>query len=269
MFSFAASGVGSGSSGSAESGSGYSETNEETTAPCGENVCINTVGSFQCQCPEGFININNECVLDSSCTVCSSDKHCMKENDSTACKCRAGYKTTGEDCEDINECEVYNIHCDDDFVCRNDMGTYSCVHPNSCDTLHECNSGYGCVDGMCQDIDECEDSSSVCPADTHCSNTEGGYNCNQCDPGYKKAGENCVDVDECVEGKHNCHAKAKCINKEGSFKCACLKGYTGDGNVCLIKEERKQEERSASSGLKAYGVVIASVFFAYIYHYVN
>lgn len=36
------------------------EENPEYIGPCGENtVCFNTIGSFYCQCQEGFISSTN------------------------------------------------------------------------------------------------------------------------------------------------------------------------------------------------------------------
>ena len=50
----------------------------------------------------------------------------------------------------------------------------------------------------------------------------------------------CADVDECQSPETNqCDPNALCTNTEGFYVCRCLKGYTGDGQICTGKKRRK------------------------------
>ncbi|KAK3198538.1 hypothetical protein Dsin_021953 [Dipteronia sinensis] len=62
-----------------------------------------------------------------------------------------------------------------------------------------------------------------------------GYLC-KCKDGYQGnpyISNDCKDIDECKLGNVTCHDQASCVNTEGNFTCECLKGYKGDGKVCI------------------------------------
>ena len=46
---------------------------------------------------------------------------------------------------------------------------------------------------LCVDIDECDDESTTCPVNSHCSNILGGYEC-ICDDGYFVNGSDCCKL---------------------------------------------------------------------------
>lgn len=41
------------------------------------------------------------------------------------------------------------------------------------------------------------------------------------------------DIDECANDDNDCDTNALCTNTEGSYICRCLKGYEGDGRICV------------------------------------
>jgi hypothetical protein len=47
-----------------------------------------------------------------------------------------------------------------------------------------------------------------------------------------------TDINECELSRDNCSSKAECFNNEGSFTCKCLKGYRGDGVLCIGKNNQ-------------------------------
>ncbi|KAK4490209.1 hypothetical protein RD792_000867 [Penstemon davidsonii] len=109
--------------------------------------------------------------------------------------------------------------CGDNSFCKDsDKGmrvdTYVC----------QCSPGYqGNPYLGCQDVDECQDSSTHnCDKMSKCVNTDGGYNCS-CPKGYQgdgqRDGNGCTDIDECLDSKLN-DCKGECINKLGSYSCS-------------------------------------------------
>lgn len=100
---------------------------------CAGGVCINTDGSFRCECPIGY-------VLDSTETICIDQNECiLKPNiclngtcnnleGGFECLCNEGYTPGVEQtCEDVNECiEMVNTCA---FRCHNTPGSFKCICP--------------------------------------------------------------------------------------------------------------------------------------------
>ncbi|KAH8849537.1 Neurogenic locus notch likerotein 1 [Schistosoma japonicum] len=189
-----------------------------TGPECGEDIdecklgthncsqkCVNTYGSFNCECFEGYEaqNINGMHLV---CTPKCSEKCISNKGRCGAngkCICRRGF--TGSDCsEDINECEIEPKLCVQG--CVNTFGSYYCTCYKG---YHQDHKGH-CLPNKCSP--ECVDGQGECTHNGSCF----------CHPGFR--GSSCeTDVDECEEGKHNC--QQECINTPGSFKCSCHSGY--------------------------------------------
>ncbi|KAB5523744.1 hypothetical protein PHYPO_G00155980 [Pangasianodon hypophthalmus] len=192
-------------SGAGSCGYGYLESqgqcvdeDECEDNPCGEySVCFNTVGSYYCQCENGFTS---------------------RTTNFTA--------TTGQ-CEDINECTVKNVSpCPENAVCNNTIGSYLCVClPGFQDK--KVGSTYTCAD-----IDECVSVHTVCGPHGVCRNTLGLFTCS-CPAGFRNQGNShtpCEDIDECDGEEHVCGEVGICSNSEGSYSCQCKPGYSNYGN---------------------------------------
>ena len=82
--------------------------------PCDENAtCQNTLGSYNCQCNDGFDGDGFSCVDVSECTILDSRQHqfskfatCSNALGSYTCKCSYGFKGDGYNCDYIDECEL-------------------------------------------------------------------------------------------------------------------------------------------------------------------
>ncbi|CAC5372080.1 Neurogenic locus protein delta,Delta-like protein 1,Protein eyes shut homolog,Fibropellin-3,Delta-like protein A,Protocadherin Fat 1,Slit homolog 1 protein,Neurogenic locus Notch protein,Neurogenic locus notch homolog protein 3,Protein eyes shut,Protein jagged-1,Neurogenic locus notch homolog protein 4,Sushi, von Willebrand factor type A, EGF and pentraxin domain-containing protein 1,Fibropellin-1,Neurogenic locus notch homolog protein 2,Protein crumbs,Neurogenic locus notch homolog protein 1,Delta-like pr len=192
-------------------------------SPCANGAtCINSAGSFSCQCPTGWsgplctIDIN-ECVS----FPCHNGGTCNNIPGSYTCNCLPGY--TGKNCiTDINEC--LEVNCLNSGSCINTAGSFQCL------------CGLGWKGDFCEiDIDECLQ--NVCMNDATCVNKPGGYEC-VCPPGF--SGTSCTfDVNECNEFIGICQNGGQCVNTIGSYRCQCPQGWQGtnctlDIDECLI-----------------------------------
>ncbi|XP_068697609.1 mucin-like protein [Montipora foliosa] len=199
------------------------ECNEERAC---NQVCINTPGSFVCDCLNGY-------------TLHSDGKTC---NDLNECEGRNECK---QECK--NEPGTYNCSCDSQYFKRDPSDWRNCLALNPCSSDNRCE--HVCFQGAdnlqkcacfakyelnddgetCRDIDECAAGTDRC--DQICSNTPGGYNC-LCQNGFKLRRDalNCQDINECIdEDLFSCTDEFhKCVNTRGSYKCEC------DNNLYFI-----------------------------------
>lgn len=89
---------------------------------------------------------------------------------------------------DVDECA--DNPCLMDHHCRNTLGSFECVR--------QCSDGLRLSDDgndQCVDVDECSESSDVCPAGHQCTNFMGGYRCD-CPQGFELNAESqqCQDI---------------------------------------------------------------------------
>ncbi|XP_018328225.1 fibrillin-2 isoform X2 [Agrilus planipennis] len=186
---------------------------------CDGGDCVNTDGSFRCECPAGY-------VLDSSGRKCVDDNECFKNpyvcGNGTCtnivggfeCACNEGFAPGSmQVCEDINECLEYGNQCA--FRCHNVPGSFRCT----------CPYGYTISpDGRhCQDVDECLTPANNCKF--QCKNLIGSFMC-ICPAGYSQVGmtDDCEDIDECAENPSLC-LHGRCVNLQGSYRCECHNGF--------------------------------------------
>eukprot|EP00062_Callorhinchus_milii_P010308 gi/632955011/ref/XP_007893261.1/ PREDICTED: matrilin-2 [Callorhinchus milii] len=95
-----------------------------------EHICINTVGSYICQCKEGYV-LNNDkktCRRIDSCALGNHgcEHRCINTETSFICQCHDGYTLNpdGKSCERINLCALGNHGCEHD--CENTEDSYVC-----------------------------------------------------------------------------------------------------------------------------------------------
>ncbi|EDV27739.1 uncharacterized protein TRIADDRAFT_53736 [Trichoplax adhaerens] len=232
-------------------------------------TCINSIGSYTCQCNIGFKIATNqrdcedidECVQSEPChQICNNEYghyRCacnpgfeLDDNNSTCLpliSCDPGLSNCTQICAVINDSAICscnkgyhlaedNTTCDDHNECANPS---ICAHlcTNTIGSyLCSCKNGYQLSsDGRnCQDIDECEtENSTLCHENSLCTNLPGSYFC-ECDEGFKLSGKLCEDIDECSTSNLNeCDRNANCINMEGTYNCICKEGFNGNGIECM------------------------------------
>ncbi|XP_072123168.1 EGF-containing fibulin-like extracellular matrix protein 1 isoform X2 [Mobula birostris] len=155
---------------------------------CGpELICINTRGSYSCRCKQGYHKRGDQCLDIDECNVATYCHHgCVNTPGSYYCQCNIGFQLASNNrtCRDVDECAYSSYMCQ--YQCVNEPGKFSCI----------CPKGYKLLGTrMCQDINECE-TGNVCEEQEKCWNYNGGYRCypqNPCHEPYTQMAENrCV-----------------------------------------------------------------------------
>ncbi|XP_059170016.1 mucin-4-like [Physella acuta] len=197
--------------------------------------CINTPGSYICQCKAGYYNVNGSCT---ACVTGTYGKECLNQclcdpSHSTCdkatgnCTCESGWNgthcdTDADECTIPNNCTAANIS---HWLCFNTPGSYKC----------DCDKGFESKNGTCVDQDECA-ASSTNECDQNCTNTDGSYTCT-CGSGYTLDADkhSCKDVDECVSSP----CQQVCENSLGSYSCSCKDGFylDTDNKTCYESGE--------------------------------
>ncbi|XP_065195026.1 uncharacterized protein LOC135826339 [Sycon ciliatum] len=239
-------------------------------------ICNDTIGSYECQCPTGFTRGGNgECENVNECfeglSVCPVEEVCNDTIGSYTCQCPVGFteKANGE-CENVNECSQAVPACSAQAVCTDTRGSYLC----------HCPAGYTGNGIVCTNVNECSDSpcgicrapdKDNCTACATCLDTSGSYLC-QCPMLYSWTGSGCsLAVDACSYGLHQCSVNSTCSPMNGSsgspvntaeqcYSCSCLEGYTGNGSHCSpVNVFRKSEGNAATVGLSWWLVLIVAL----------
>ncbi|XP_074631939.1 nidogen-like isoform X3 [Acropora palmata] len=183
--------------------------------------CINTLGSYECLCKEGFMEVNRKCVSDDMCMGVECDPNALCDP-IRGCLCKPGYQGNGRACVDDDECDPSRSPCDLNATCTNTDGSYNC----------HCSAGFTGDGSRCQRVDEtCN--GAVCDAQAECIQPyDQPWQC-ECHKGWQGNGQTCSDVDECEPFKSLCHPlRADCMNTAGSYECRCKPGFQGDGINC-------------------------------------
>ncbi|NWU86044.1 FBN2 protein, partial [Onychorhynchus coronatus] len=203
----------------------------ESPGICSNGHCINTDGSFRCECPMGY-NLDFtgvHCIDTDECSVgnpCGNGT-CTNVVGSFECSCHEGFEPGPMmNCEDINECAQNPLLCA--FRCVNTYGFYECT----------CPVGYELREDrkMCKDLDECAEGLHDCESrGMICKNLIGTFMC-ICPPGMTQRPdrEGCTDENECRTKPGVCE-NGRCVNVVGSYRCECNEGFLSSpsGIECL------------------------------------
>ncbi|XP_060068909.1 fibrillin-2-like [Ylistrum balloti] len=236
----------------------------------GGGECVNTPGSFTCNCPPGLsldstgrtcIDMREStCYLGFSRGICTKPLSGLYLKADCCCSLGRGWGTVCAACpardsveyqalctngggrpKDINECMLYPGICSNG-MCQNTFGSFVCT----------CNQGFA-LDNTgfnCTDIDECRISFGVCGNGT-CQNTPGMFRC-VCNKGFKgiMMDQMCVDIDECDEQPGLCRG-GSCVNTVGGYFCECPDGHvlSPDGQSCTDVDECSESQSICNNGI--------------------
>ncbi|GMT32556.1 hypothetical protein PFISCL1PPCAC_23853, partial [Pristionchus fissidentatus] len=219
--------------------------------------CIDSDGSYSCDCPRGMIDDkSHKCIPDTpQCTreqSCDGDPnaYCASVNGLFYCQCKSGFEgeaTPTSRCQAIDFCAraLANSPNKNGSVCRMNEKCINTPSRFSC----ECMEGYEAKakGEACLDRDECSTGFAECPVTYRCQNTPGSYQC-VCPIGYRmnSTDRRCDDIDECTEASHKCDAPSqRCINLAGSHRCECNSpAYIGSGSNCVDNNECEAKQYS-------------------------
>ncbi|CAG9812125.1 unnamed protein product [Chironomus riparius] len=174
---------------------------------CRNADCINTNGSFLCNCNDGYRkDENNYCRDINECTenIHDCNHRCVNTFGGYQCYCEKGYRLNSDKktCDDIDECrENGYLLCQGE--CVNTLGSYEC----------RCPSGFRKEESYCIDIDECQEYPGACDKKiSQCLNIPGSYKCMdiRCTDGYKLVRRN---------GERFCHLRTPCGDDDYEDDC--------------------------------------------------
>ncbi|XP_068184183.1 EGF-containing fibulin-like extracellular matrix protein 1 isoform X3 [Antennarius striatus] len=129
----------------------------DVQSPC-QHHCYNLIGSFLCQCEQGY-ELAQDLVSCQDIDECGFSSYmcqyqCINSPGSYSCECPEGYQLQGNRlCQDINECEMGTHNCQDHEMCWNYYGGFRCYPRNPCEAPYTKTSENRCI---CRSQAECQ-----------------------------------------------------------------------------------------------------------------
>uniref|UniRef100_A0A8U7NV94 Uncharacterized protein n=1 Tax=Corvus moneduloides TaxID=1196302 RepID=A0A8U7NV94_CORMO len=251
---------------------------QELPGLCQGGNCVNTFGSFQCECPLGYY-LNEDTRICEDIDECSAHigicgpGTCYNTLGNYTCVCPPEYMQVngGNNCMDMRKSVCYRNYND---TCENELSfnmtkkmcccSYNigkawnkpcepCPTPATEYQILCGNQAPGFIidihTGKPIDIDECSEIPAICTNGV-CINQIGSFRC-ECPIGfsYNNILLICEDIDECSSGETLCQRHAECVNIPGSFRCECATGYRlSPGGACVGRNECQEIPNVCSHG---------------------
>ncbi|XP_048583421.1 fibrillin-1 isoform X2 [Nematostella vectensis] len=233
---------------------------------CRGGKCVNTVGSFKCDCGAGrtMDPVTNKCEDVDECktipNICANGR-CVNTNGGYRCECPRGFALSqdGMYCIDSTPGRCYkrivNGYCHMGSSLSTTQAACCCSMMQSKAWGPDCKRcpapGTDEYNKLCgvvpsakpPEVDECRMDANACP-NGRCIDMPSGFRC-VCNDGYilpTGRDNKCVDKNECEADSTLC-TNGRCVNTEGSYKCTCNNGYkpSPDGKRCVDVDECTDE----------------------------
>jgi len=214
-----------------------------------EQVCIDSVGSFECLCGDGFIlnedGLNcDECGVDVTCQSesCTPECESWEECDGSTCKPKSDRCANDFDCSGGKECNNEHYCVDDPNVCNPSCNSWEKCESGSCKNgVGRCTNNYDCANGeICDDSHYCVDNVVTCESD--CESWQ------VCESGTCKTGNNrCANIYDCGNGEI-CSSTHYCINDPSICSPSCQSWQTCDNGSCKTDAGRCANNYDCGNG---------------------
>uniref|UniRef100_A0A8R1DNL8 FiBrilliN homolog n=1 Tax=Caenorhabditis japonica TaxID=281687 RepID=A0A8R1DNL8_CAEJA len=213
-------------------------------------VCVNTEGSFRCECAEGYEGEGGVCTdideCDRGMAGCDSMAMCINRMGSCGCKCMSGYTGDGVHCTKIEEPKSEKSTCTDEWSRLCELEKKQCtVDEEEVPQCGACLPGHHPINGTCQSLQI----SGLCVQKNDCNKhavcidiLPDSHFCS-CPDGFIGDGMMCDDVDECNNAGMCEDKNSQCENTIGSFNCVCDPGYKKEGDVCVAEKKAPNREK--------------------------
>jgi len=246
---------------------------------CEGGTCVNTEGSFRCECPAGFKydSETHKCVDIDECAnggACSGGT-CINTEGGFECQCPPDWKLSSDGTYCISDLpgrcytQIESGMCAAPLASLRTRTQCCCLMVESgVETLGKCFAAIGQVPERCPAAGTPEykrNCGDVTPVHTSICEIMGVTACThgtcvdvpeqesfycECDEGYQPSDDKrkCIDVNECrhLNGQLNeiCGSHGTCMNTEGSYVCHCDDGFAnqpGSMTSCVDVDECAQE----------------------------
>ncbi|VDL75498.1 unnamed protein product [Nippostrongylus brasiliensis] len=204
--------------------------NECSQIECDHGQCVDGIGVARCQCDSGYTGEACDVEMDHCSLIpCKNSGLCINSNGSFICECRNGW--AGRTCEFRTGGTGVKCQCRTGFIgpfCEERIdpcSTRPCTNGYCSSSANgfkcDCEEGYS--GETCSVLsDFCTESS--CNGHGHCAPIWNATMCS-CDKNWR--GASCMGlVDYCLSIP--CENDGTCETVEGGFKCHCRKYYMGD-----------------------------------------
>lgn len=144
----------------------FDECSDKKQCPEDNERCVNTQGSFQCVCMDGYQLRDGLCMDVNECVSSPCEHICTNRPGGYECSCDEGYKV---DPDSPDKCELhcgqeecpaecdpndrYQCECPDGYILEERVGHSVCIDINECDTVpcdHFCDNLYGSYECFCK-----------------------------------------------------------------------------------------------------------------------